>query len=363
MIPTDDRVRSVIAERASEWFVANDDAPLGPPDASALVGWLKASPAHIEEFLGVSEIARDLHALDTDAEFPMDELLERARAGDDVVAPSIGYRTRAVAGLVPHRRRRFAVWAAGALAAAGIAALGVLHMRQAAPVTGRGEPTALQFTTPHGGQRTVRLEDASELHLNTDSSVTVLYSPTQRLVVLTAGEVQFEVAHESARPFRVRAGRAEIVDLGTTFDVRIASDATVVTVADGEVAVGPRAADVGDAGPASGHPWRSVRVGANQQLSLTDGSWPAAPINVDAQRTTAWLHRQVVFDHETLERVAAEINRYAPVPIEISSPELRTLEVSGIFSTDDPEEFLAFLRSLEGVRIDATKTRIRVSRK
>jgi ferric-dicitrate binding protein FerR (iron transport regulator) len=35
-------------------------------------------------------------------------------------------------------------------------------------------------------------------------------------------------------------------------------------------------------------------------------------ISVDAQRTTAWLHREIVFDHEPLERVAAVFNRYAP---------------------------------------------------
>jgi ferric-dicitrate binding protein FerR (iron transport regulator) len=29
-----------------------------------------------------------------------------------------------------------------------------------------------------------------------------------------------------------------------------------------------------------------------------------------AQRTTAWLRRDIVFDHEPLEHVAAECNRY-----------------------------------------------------
>ena len=106
-----------------------------------------------------------------------------------------------------------------------------------------------------------------------------------------------------------------------------------------------------------------MQLVANQQISVAQGQWPATPTAVDAQRATAWLHRQIVFEHEPLEQVAAEFNRYALKPIEITAPELRNLEVSGIFSTDDPEEILAFLRSLEGVRVDVTATQIRVSRK
>ena len=65
------------------------------------------------------------------------------------------------------------------------------------------------------------LADNSVLHLNTDSSVTVRYSKTERLVTLTSGEAVFEVAHESGRAFRVLAGGAEVVALGTKFDVRL----------------------------------------------------------------------------------------------------------------------------------------------
>jgi transmembrane sensor len=94
---------------------------------------------------------------------------------------------------------------------------------------------------------------------------------------------------------------------------------------------------------------------------VSEGQWPASPTAVDAQLATAWLHRQIAFDREPLEKVAAEYNRYAPKPIEITTAELRKLEVSGTFSTDDPEELLAFLRSLEGVKVEVTATQIRVS--
>ena len=79
---------------------------------------------------------------------------------------------------------------------------------------------------------------------------------------------------------------------------------------------------------------------------------------VDAQNTTAWLRQEIVFDHEPLERVAAEYNRYTAKPIEIATPALRNLKISGVFATDDPDTFIAFLRSLKGVRVEVTPMRI-----
>ena len=95
---------------------------------------------------------------------------------------------------------------------------------------------------------------------------------------------------------------------------------------------------------------------------MAEGEWPATPVAVDAQSTTAWLRREIVFDHEPLERVAAEYNRYTAKPIEIATPALRNLQISGVFATDDTEAFIAFLRSLKGVRVEVTATQIRVSR-
>jgi transmembrane sensor len=82
---------------------------------------------------------------------------------------------------------------------------------------------------------------------------------------------------------------------------------------------------------------------------------------VDAQRSTSWLHRQISFDHEPLEQVASEFNRYSAKRIEIATPALRRLEISGQFATDDTDAFVAFLRSLPHVKVEVTATQIVVS--
>jgi ferric-dicitrate binding protein FerR (iron transport regulator) len=72
------------------------------------------------------------------------------------------------------------------------------------------------------------------------------------------------------------------------------------------------------------------------------------------------LHRQLIFERQPLALVTAEFNRYNPRPIDIETPALGTLSITGIFSVDDTETFLDFLRTFNGVTIQATPTRIRV---
>ena len=160
----------------------------------------------------------------------------------------------------------------------------------------------------------------------------------------------------------VFAGPAEVVDLGTRFDVRVQDTSTLVTVVEGRVGVGLSSMSAGGAAnPEPGRTAPTVQLGANQQIVVAEGDWPAAPVAVDTQRSTAWLHRQISFNHEPLERVAREFNRYSRTPIEITTPALRKLEISGVFSIDDTDAFIAFLRSLDGVHVEVTATRIRVS--
>jgi transmembrane sensor len=221
--------------------------------------------------------------------------------------------------------------------------------------------TALRFKTRHGELLSRRLPDDSVLHLNTDSAVSIEYRKTERLVTLMSGQADFEVAHDPERAFRVFAGPAEVIATGTNFDVHLEHDSTVVTVVEGRVAVGPSLmAEKLDAKSSQERSVQFVQLGANQQIAVTEGAWPATPTTVDALRSTAWMRRQIVFDQEPLESVVLEFNRYAPKPIEIATPALRNLHISGVFATDDTESFIAFLRSLKGVRVEVTATRIRV---
>jgi transmembrane sensor len=355
MKSNEEKARVAIAEQAGEWFVANDEGPLDARDSAALAAWFQASPAHIEEFLGVSTVARDLKLLRRDPGYSLEAILARARAEDEVRVYRASPRDARAS-----RGERSWVWrpATAALAACAILVMGLFVNRQfrstVQPATSE-DISAMHFETRHGELLARSLPDHSVMHLNTDSAVSIRYSKGERLVTLSAGQASFEVTHEAHRAFRVHARGADITDLGTRFDVRLDAEATVVTVVEGRVAVGPSA--VGKSPSA-----QSVEVKADQQLRVAEGQWPAKPVAVDAKRATSWSHGKLIFENETLERVVAEYNRYTPRPIEIATPALRHLRISGVFATDDADAFIAFLRSLKGVRLEVTDTRIRVFR-
>jgi transmembrane sensor len=359
---TEERVRKLISEQAADWFVANR-AGLRADERDAFAAWLKGSPLHVEEYLALSVMARDLPTACAASADSIDTIVARARAEQDIRTQPLRARIAAALGELRSARLQTAVVAMAALAVVCISLLLMRNLTPVARVATPAAPTALRFETRHGEQQSYRLADNSLLRLNTDSAVTVRYSHAERLVVLTSGEADFEVTHETQRPFRVLAGLAEIVDLGTQFDVRLQQDATMVTVVEGQVAVARSASRAGpDTDSNQNQSRQFVPLRANQQIDVTASEWPAIPVTLDAQQATSWLHQQIKFEHEPLERVAAEFNRYAPKPIEITTPALRNLEISGVFATDDSEAFVAFLRSLDGVRVEVTATRIRVSK-
>ncbi len=353
MSTNEQSVRRLISQAAADWFVANR-AGLTAAERSTFATWLKTSPLHVEEYLALSVIARDLREACGEAQESVDELLARARLEHDSEVQPLWARLLVAAREFATPRWQSVAAAAMACAAVSLGLLALWTHQAGSPVTTSADaPVALHFQTQHGEQQTHVLADNSVLHLNTDSSATVRYSKALRLVTLTSGEAVFEVVHAAGRPFRVLAGGAEIVDLGTKFDVRLARGSTAVTVIEGQVAV---AATPGDHDAA-----QFVQLSAGQEISVSEDTWPASPVGANAERTTAWLHRQIRFEQEPLERVASEFNRYASKQIEITTPALRNLQISGVFATDDTEAFIAFLRSLDGVHVEVTDRQIHVS--
>ena len=346
MSASEDRVRDLVIDQATDWYLLNRE-PASTEQCAGFLQWLKSAPVNIEEYLAVHRTALDLASMAAAPE-TIEALVVQARHERDGLVQALD------PGAAPAEPRKALGWRPLAAAAALLLALGAGFFLWQQRSTGP-EPVVLTLRTAHGEQLTRRLPDDSVVHLNTDSALQVRLSAATRLISLERGEAEFAVTHE-ARPFEVLAGVAEVTAHGTAFAVRLQQDTTVVTVVEGAVGVAP-----GRLQAATGVRPAPVEVGANQQLRVSARSWPSAPSAVDAQRATAWLRKLIAFDNAPLAEVAAEFNRYAARPIEIDSPELRTLRVSGVFANDDPEAFVAFLRSLPEVQVAESAGRTRVS--
>jgi transmembrane sensor len=349
MSTSEQRVHGLIAEEAADWFIENREG-LDPEQRSQFIAWLKASPVHVEEYLAITALARDMPAACARGAESLDELVVTARLDENSTLRALKPHTAAV-GRAVHPRRWQPLAVAASLSALGVGVLTLGHYWQGSHPSVASDSTALHFQTRHGQQRTYRLSDSSVVHLNTDTAVTIRFDHQERLLVLEAGEAAFEVTHEPARPFRVSAGSVQVVDIGTQFDVRVEPSETIVTVTEGRVNVGPT----------SNNRMPTLELNAGQQIRVVDGDWPARPVLIDARQITAWLRHQIKFDNEPLARVTSEFNRYAPTPFEIETPALQSMKISGVFSTDDTKTFIAFLRTLPRIHVEVTATRIRVS--
>ena len=346
MTTSDEQVREIIAHQAGEWFVAHRAGSLDPTERRAFDAWLTASPVHVEEYLGVALLARHLPVAADDPEMPIETILARAR--DTEAGHGLALRPPSrISQFLEERARPSRIFRLVTATASAVLVIGVTLLWWSS-----GRVATERYTTQHGETKTWRLADNSILHLNTDTALTVRYSRAERFVDVDHGEAFFEVSHEPARPFRVIAGTANVVAVGTSFDVYREAHSTRVTVTQGRVAVGAR--DVG------GIP---LSVSSGEQVQIIPGSPPTRATSADLSRSTAWLRRQIAFEDEPLAAVVMEFNRYSKVPMEITTPELRTVSISGTFSIDDTESFVAFLRAMEGVRVEVTATRIRVSKR
>jgi transmembrane sensor len=225
------------------------------------------------------------------------------------------------------------VAAAVTLAACALIAVAVLSWMQAH--TAKPEV----FATARGERRSLLLSDASHLVLNTDSQVTVAFTSRTRLITLDHGQARFEVAHNAARPFVVRAGGRQIIALGTAFDVRWTDERLSVVLVKGQVAVVP----AGERPSARAAAAITLEPGERLQFVRPD---LAVKSTAQIDREEAWVGGRVIFEATPLGVAIAEINRYAPHPLVLGDPTLASLRISGTFSVDDSAAFARALAQM-----------------
>jgi transmembrane sensor len=360
MSDTDEEVRVTIAQEAAVWFVRNRAKAVSAQERAAFGLWLKSSPMHVEEYLKTAVIARDLHTAIDPSHPDFQSWLEDAQADDNVTSliplnrnPSQDLEVEA--GRSKRRRPIAAIMAITALAASILAmVVGVLWLQR------DGERFGLpkRFVTVHAEQGSWLLPDGTSMSLNSDSAVTVRYNAHERVIEVERGQALFHVAHARARRFRVIAGEAGVIAVGTEFDVFRKSGSTLVTVVEGKVAV--FSGEAPTITTSAVLPPQTLSVGAGEQIQVADHSPPARASTVNVQQAVAWVQRQVAFTERPLGEVAAEFNRYGAVPIVVESERLRELPISGIFNAYDTDSFVAFIGRLDGVEIDRTSQRILV---
>lgn len=215
------------------------------------------------------------------------------------------------------RRSRWSTivpWAAAAVVVVAVAA--VLESRPKTPRTvAQGEPRV--YETRAGQRATIELRDGTRVVLGPRSVLTVpdRYDAATRDVALD-GRAYFEVAHDSATPFRVRSRGAITQVLGTKFDVSAyaADTATIVVVAEGRVAF-----DVADTSRAVAS---GVLLARGDAGRLTPQGVIRVSHDVNVTRYTAWIRGRLEFVNTPLRDVIPQLERWYDLDIHIDDPAL-----------------------------------------
>ena len=291
-----------LAGEAIAWLVRVNDPEFA--DWTTFEAWLSQSPAHADAY----------HAV--------------AAAEADAVATLSAHVRPAFA--EPRQRprvRRYAPWAGAALAASLVGVVAYNAERPAAAATA--------YETAPGTPRALVLADGSRVVMNGGSRL-VVDAASGRALTLARGEALFTVHHDDAKPFRVRVGDADIVDVGTRFNVVREGAVTRVAVSEGAI------------------DWRrggdSVRVDVGHDLHARDGSPDVAVGTIATDAVGGWSRGQLDYDGAPLSDVAGDLSRTLGVPVTADSA-VAGRTIRGVVQLDGgADAVMPRIAALAGVR-------------
>ena len=277
MAEHDDIEARALNETALDWVVrtgsdAFDDWP-------AFHAWLEADPRHAAAYHATAMDIEEIAAAVPPAQ----------------VAP------------VEIRRRRWPVWAGGAIAASLALFMGYESLET------RASPYAVE--TAAGSMRTVRLTDGSTIAMGGATRL-MLDHDDPRVATLERGEAMFVVRHDDSDPFEVSVGGARLVDVGTAFDVKRVRNETRVAVSEGAV----------DYNPGQG----GIRLVKGQGLVVRDGK--ATVTAVDVASVGSWRDSVLAYEGATLAEVADDLSRALGVDLR-ADPGVAKRAFSGSIAT------------------------------
>jgi transmembrane sensor len=291
--------------RAIDWLVRQRDPDFADWDAFA--DWLAEDPGHAGAYDAVASLDADLDAL-----------------------PPVSALRPAWTPEAPPRRTSRRAWFGGAIAAGLVAVVGLSSFNLSGG--------ANRIETAAGEHRTITLADGSKIEVN-GASVLALDDDRPRFARLESGEAMFHVVHRDDAPFVVEAGEAQIVDLGTAFNVVRRSAGTSVAVSEGVVAYNPGR--------------QNVRVAAGQGLDAADGDHDAPKVHdVDVANVGGWRTGLLVYNGTPLTDVADDLRRTAGMDVRIA-PEASDLSFRGaLIIAEDRGRTVADLAALSGTRAE-----------
>lgn len=251
--------------------------------------------------------------------------------------------------LAPHRRMRWG-WAVAASLALTI---GIGSYTSDIWQTPAPQLETTRIATKVGMRKLVRLDDGSQIDLNTGSAIRTAVDTKTRIVWLDQGEAYFNIKKRKGEQFVVHAGTKTITVLGTKFSVRKDGDRISVVVEEGRV----RVEDSALAGSARS----TVIEGGDVAVSRGPSTLVTTAGSDKVDDALAWRDGMLSFDQRSLAEVAAEFNRYNEKKLVIGDAEAGAIRIGGTFKSDNVDAFVRLLRDAYGLKIEDDGASVKIS--
>ena len=309
---------SVADDQALAWLVKLNSGRVSAAEEQAFFAWLHSSTAHQAAYLRAEKLWEQSSVLAT---LPLDSHKQPTQQ------PASRLKPKPSTYKLPSKLL-LGNWAIAVCALLAVVALGLF--------SGPSSSSHTHWVSAIGEQKQIRLEDGTQILLNTNSQLEVDFSRDHRLARLVRGEAYFDVHPNPARPFDVETMQGMVRVLGTHFSVQQQAADTLVTVLEGRVALGAAAAPE--------QPFKAlVELLPNQQLSLQQAATGSAPRTINAKAALAWRDKQLVAQKQPLVEVVEELERYYPVNIDLAEPALGAREVTAVIQISALDVTLAAL--------------------
>lgn len=254
------------------------------------------------------------------------------RAYDEIALRAVDYKierqheiVRDILAAGKQRRsssRRIWYAAASLMIAATIFYLSYQGTGEQAVELAQSEETYSEDTRSVVGNDFIHLPDGTTVTLQLGAKLTYRKAFLQREVELT-GQAFFDVAHDSARPFRVHTGKVVTTVLGTAFNIDAASGELVtVTVTRGKVSVGDDAHTYGTIQP-------------NEQIAVNTVTNEFVKSQVDSQTAVQWKEDYFILDRVSIEEAVALIEKRFNVEVIVQNREMLPCVISAYFTNHE----------------------------
>lgn len=297
-----------INRQAADWLARLHADDRSSRDEAAFHAWLKADPSHACAFENASTIWDAVGGLRDDPR------------------PAPARRSE------PVSRRAVMAGGAGLVLTCGLG-LGWQQARAGVFETGVGE------------QRRFVLDDNTRIMLDTNTRVRFTASSSQRLLSLTSGRVDVEIARD-VRPFVIEADDMSAMAQSGRLDLRRDDDAVLITAVQGSARVQSAGA--------------RHELAAGHRIAMKPGSQDKLD-QPEIDDLVAWQSGRLVLRDETVAQAVAEMNRYSRRELVVADRRAADLRLSGVYRVGDPEAFARSLTVLLPVEIALQPDTIRIA--